>query len=364
MINHHIMSIHIKSIVFNFAKSLWKISTALCVVVFLNGQAIAQEKEDPAGIFERIGHQEMVPINLSFNISEVTGDRRSKEKYQAVLSFEDEEGQVQDWWIELSLRGRYRRMKCTEMPPLKLHFKKKDLEKAGLSTFNDMKLVTLCMDDDKQAEELLLREYLAYKLYNQLTPVSYRVQLLEISYRDINTGSTNRQLGFLIEDTAQLRSRIAASKVEEEIVTEPGLFDPEYRKIAGVFQYMIGNADWGITKSRNVKYISKNEKIIPVPYDFDFSALVNASYAVIANDYGQSSFQDRVYLGFEDNVEELETTLDYFEEKKDDLLNTVKDFKLLNAGTRREMLDYLENFFKDIRSIKFPVYPTTSTSSQ
>ena len=47
---------------------------------------------------------------------------------------------------------------------------------------------------------------------------------------------------------------------------------------------MIGNTDWAVPNNHNVKLIyDKERKLAPplvVPYDFDYSGLVDASYAV------------------------------------------------------------------------------------
>lgn len=164
----------------------------------------------PEGIFDVLNYTEVLEIGLSFDLTSVLEKRREDKDYPATLSFLDKQGNRQEWPLNISLRGKFRRVHCKEMPPLRLDFSKKDLEKAGLAQFDDLKLVNYCMGDDRQAREALVKEYLSYKLYNQLTEASYRVQMVKINFKDINTGKTRTQLGFLIEDTAQLRARIGA----------------------------------------------------------------------------------------------------------------------------------------------------------
>ncbi|MCB9349767.1 MAG: hypothetical protein H6573_19980 [Lewinellaceae bacterium] len=67
----------------------------------------------------------------------------------ATLSFLDKQGNRQEWPLDISLRGKFRRMHCKDMPPLRLDFSKKDLEEAGLAQFDDLKLVNYCMGDDR-----------------------------------------------------------------------------------------------------------------------------------------------------------------------------------------------------------------------
>ena len=259
----------------------------------------------------------------------------SDEEYPASLQYRDENGKSQNWEIKLSTRGKFRRMKCQATPPLRINFKKGDLAAAGLAKFDDLKLVNYCIDDPIEGRELLLKEYLAYKLYNELTEYSYRVQLVDISYVDSKTRAIKRQLGFLIEDTAQMRARVGAKKSEFERSIDQENFNAEQRKTAALFQYLIGNQDWGLTYSKNVKYIIKNEEIIPVPYDFDFAVMVEAPYAMALNPGGKPRYNDREYLGFERNYLELKPTIESFLEKREALYSVVQGFKPLRSGARK-----------------------------
>lgn len=322
--------------------------------------------DDPSspGIFDVLSYREVVNIDLEFDLDAVVTDRRSDEEHAAELRFKDADGNRQEWAIKISVRGKFRRSKCSEMPPLKINFKKKDLEAAGLAPFDDFKLVTYCVGDDLTAAELLLKEYLAYKLYNELTDASFRVQLLNITYKDTQTGLRKKQMGFLIEDTAQLRARLDAEKSKEDRVIERERYHPEFSKMAALFEYLIGNADYGLTYSKNIKYIVREELLVPVPYDFDFSALVGANYATfVPSRYGQSSINDRIYLGFEKSREELASVLALFEEKQGALYEVIRKFKLLKTTTRTEMLDYLDSFYKNTDDLTFwdPDAATTDT---
>jgi len=326
---------------------------ALALSLFTGVEIFAAENTIQNGIFDLLQHEEVVDIRLTFDLKAVFADRRDDEDHEAKLHFTDAQGVTQEWDIDIRQRGKFRRTKCSELPPLKIDFDKDDLEAAGLASFDDFKLVNICMEDDEEAEESLLREYLAYKLYNRITDISYRVQLLNITYTDSRSKRTFQRLGFIIEDTAQLRARAGAEKTDEKIIIDTTLFHPQYRKTTALFQYMIGNADWMMTSSKNVKYILKEEKIFPVPYDFDFAALVEASYASYSYATGQNSFYDRVYLGFEESRAELEDVILSFHEKKDALYQTIWQFKRLRAHTRKRMLNYLDDFFANADDIKF-----------
>lgn len=303
-------------------------------------------------IFDLLSYQEVIKMDLSFDLNAVRENRRLDSLYKGNLAFSDEMGRPQSWEVKISLRGRFRRMHCQEMPPLRIDFSKKDLAKAGLAPFDDLKLVTYCMDDDPIAKEALLKEYLAYKLYNEITTVSYRVQLASITFRDISTDQNITQYAFLIEDNAQLRDRIGASKVDTFRVTEKESFEPYHLRATSLFQYMIGNKDWGLTFSKNVKYLNKGDKVVVVPYDFDFAALVGAPYntPIEGND---AEYFSRAYLGFKEDFSALQPAINEFVNKRDRLNQIIKSCKLLKSSTRKAMITYLDHFFENIDDLDF-----------
>jgi len=298
-----------------------------------------------SSIFDLMSHQEVLKVTMTGDFETLRTNRRSGEGQIITISFVDANGKEQTWNAEFTLRGNYRRMRCTAMPPMKLNFKKSELKAAGLAKFDDMKLVTQCMEEDEDSKALVLKEYLTYKLYNELTPASFRVQLLKITYIDTHTANKTKQWGFLIEDTAQLRSRIAAEKCERQRGFLAADFHSESFYTTALFQYMIGNGDWDAKISKNAKILSKEGKLLAIPYDFDFSGLVDASYAIPNGNYEMTSIQERIYMGFEQDLAHLDATLAYFKTKKKALKETVKAFKILRATERRAVLNYLISFF-------------------
>jgi len=108
---------------------------------------------------------------------------------------------------------------------------------------------------------------------------------------------------------------------------------------------MIGNADWDLSVGRNVKYLIKNNKVVPVPYDFDFAGIVDAPYAIPNPNFGIASVKDRVFIGFEEDAKNLNATMAFFKTKRQVLLDTVKNFNLLDKETKVEIINYLDTFY-------------------
>lgn len=327
------------------------IRSIILFFTFLTTSLLAQEGTTQRSIFDVMSHKEVLTVTLKADFALVDSARKTKDKIPATWTFEDEAGKEQTWAVKLRTRGNFRRMRC-EMAPLKINFKKKALKAAGLSKFDDMKLVTHCVSSKMEARALLQKEYLAYKLYNQMTAYSYRVQLLKINYVDVNTGKKTKHWAFLIEDTAELSNRIqATAKVKNSLSLPRDTFHDGLLKVASIFQYMIGNADWDLSVGRNVKYLIKNGKVLPIPYDFDFSGLVNAPYAIPNPNFGIPTVKTRIFLGFKEDMEQLKSTLSYFKTKRKDIFETVNAFKILDPTKREEMIYYLDSFYATLNDI-------------
>ena len=114
---------------------------------------------------------------------------------------------------------------------------------------------------------------------------------------------------------------------------------------------MIGNADWDLNVGRNVKYLIKNNKVIPVPYDFDFSGLVNAPYAIPNPNFGIPTVKTRIFLGFKEDVEQLKSTLSFFKTKRLDVFKTIEEFRTLDINKREEIIYYIDSFYATINNI-------------
>jgi hypothetical protein len=93
-----------------------------------------------------------------------------------------------------------------------------------------------------------------------------------------------------------------------------------------------------------------------VPYDFDYSGLVNAIYAVPPETLPIKSVRERLYLGICRSEQEFRHALDEFLEKKDDLYKVINDFPYLKKGSKKDMITFLNTFYLDFRKRSPIVY--------
>lgn len=305
-----------------------------------------------SSIFDIMHHQEVLDITIEADLDSLKNSRRTDDYQKAYLTFKNKNKQQEGWKMKLRTRGKFRRQVCT-MPPLKMKFKKAELALAGLNEYNDMKLVTHCVESKEEAKALLMKEYLTYQMYGELSEYSYRTQLVRITYLDIKSGKKQKNWGFLIEDTAQLANRIEAEKCDCWGNT-PKEFHHGSAELVALFQYMIGNEDFKIESMKNVKVFRKDGQLIPVPYDFDFSGLVDASYAIPNIDYELQAVTDRIYLGSPESLLELHSMQSLFYAKEKEIKTVVTKFKKLDTNTKIAMVNYLDEFFENMEVMNLP----------
>ena len=110
--------------------------------------------------------------------------------------------------VELRRRGKSR-MRVCDFPPLRVEF---DGDGGPMSPFagqRRLKLVTHCGKAQK-SEAYLLKEYAAYRIFNAISEVGYRVRLVRVNYTDTDSAQgtpTLRRYGFFIESAAELAER-------------------------------------------------------------------------------------------------------------------------------------------------------------
>lgn len=333
----------------------------LLFVFYLYAVAGFAGNQSPTTIFETLMRDEVLDVTLETDLYELINNRRRDDYQPATISYKGKDGVSVRTAIEVAPRGKFRRRVC-DFPPVKIKFSKKELVAAGLKKHNNLKLTTHCLDDRDAGNYNVFKEYLSYKFYNELNPNSFRVQLVRITYIDV-TGQVAkmRRYGFLIEDDEELAERMGG-KLCECLGTAPENLSRNDEAIMATFQYMIGNEDWNLDMARNLKMVSfeNGAPIIAVPYDFDFSGVVNPSYAVPNADLGQLRVKDRDYLGIQWDAQTINNTTALFKEKQSALYRIVMQFKLLPMSMRQEVREYLETFYQTLgaqqNSAKLPAW--------
>jgi len=128
--------------------------------------------------------------------------------------------------------------------------------------------------------------------------------------------------------------------------------DRKQMTMVAIFEYMIGNTDWGVSANHNtvLMQLAKDSTAKPfvVPYDFDYSGLVNADYAVPSERLDIENVRQRLYRGYPRTLDEVNDALSIFKQQKENIYLLINKFELLTPKNRQEIIDYLDDFYKTI----------------
>jgi hypothetical protein len=286
-----------------------------------------------------------VSSDFSHLVSQALKDTSIEEWQPAIVQFRIGEFRVDCNDAEIKARGKYRKEACYP-PPVMVKFNHKNLP-------GRLKLVWPCKTNSTLYEQYVLKEYLVYKMYNLLTEESFRVRLVKVSFVDTkNKIRSDERFGFFIEDIDQVAKRNKCFEMQEDSLLHTESVQRKQMTDLALFQYMIGNTDWNVPVKRNLKFLYCNSSGNPVavPYDFDYSGIVNAKYAIPSETLPIISVKERYYLGFTRTMEELRMAVRNIQDKKDKLFELIRDQEGLDAINKKEMIKYLEEFFEDTGS--------------
>jgi len=303
-------------------------------------------------IFKTLKSPQIQEVTVQTDITQIIEGKRTNEKFPATLIFTDEEENRIEKSIELTPRGKSRRTYC-DFPPLRIKFSKQQLVDRGIrKKHKSLKLVTHC-NEGLMANHNVLKEFLAYKIYHELTENSLDVQLLKVNYEDNQSDTKFEKYAILLEDIDEFAESVNGKELEG--------FGKDWKdlqhkdaQIMALFQYLIGNDDWTVELNRNIKFIEQNQekKLMPIPYDFDSSGFVSTAYAKPNPNLKMQSVKQRFFMGKFKNKEEREVLLTLFKNKKEAIYNLVNEFELLDNLSKLELKEYLDSFYKTIDSPK------------
>jgi len=309
--------------------------------------ATLSEVTDTVPNIDLFGNEDVLKVTLKYNITSFIREKHKGEYLDAELTinYNDIAPVVKN--IRLKARGNFRRGQCV-FPPIYLNFKTDPIRINEIEGIRKTKIVTHC-SHSKNNELYLLREYLVYKLYNVLSDYSFRVKLLDISYIDTGKKQRNYQeFGFIIEPIEMVAKRNESVIVDPRFARRENIVERDADRVA-LFEYMIGNTDWRFKAGHNMKYIkSLNEltnKVIPIPYDFDFSGFVDTYYSFPQEWTSLNDVREREYLGYCRNSYDYMNIINLFLDKRDIMLETIQSFKYLSEKEKKSLVKYIDDFY-------------------
>lgn len=333
------------------------VSILLFIILVSTQLTSASEGGKPPKLFSDASEMK---VTLSGPWNKIRKNVKKDALYPVQLTYTGADGQSHTIDAQVAPRGLTRRLRVCKFPPLKIHFDKEKMKGTEFRGNKSLKLVTYC-NTNKKYEQYYLKEFLAYRIYNQITEYSFRVKPMMIEYKDSEKdGDPVTRFSFLIEDTDDVAKRNKLEKLDIAKVRYTQL-DAVTSSYFSLFQYMIGNVDWAATGGpkdtccHNSKLIGAGEAVDPkygIPYDFDSSGLVNAHYASPPAELHLRSIRQRLFRGFCVFNDTLGQSVERFNEKKADILALIQNDTHMTDRNRGSTTKYIEEFYAIINDPK------------
>jgi len=336
---------------------------SLCTGIFLPGLSRGQISEGSSAKVPLFASEEPLELTIMADFKSLVAHKDDEEpKYDsAALILKGGNGNDQNFTIKVRARGFSRRVSLCDFPPLLLNFKKEEVKGTVFEGQNKLKLVTYCRDMDRY-QEYVFQEYLVYKVYNILTDTSFRVRLTHITYLDMGKDNPRAEnYGFLIEDIDDLAARLGGEETDRLLQVHDMCDHPSIDRFT-LFEFMISNVDWNIGKPlmHNVKLITIGSSLpIPIPYDFDFSGVVNTNYAAAPPNLPIQSVRQRLFRGYCRPKGEYEKTIQLFLDRKDKIYALYENCRYLDEKVIKSTLKFYDQFYDiitDPKKIRKQIY--------
>ena len=252
--------------------------------------------------------EDPIALTLRGDFRTINRDRdpNSRKQYPAELTIARANGEPHTIPVTLGARGHVRRMARTcEYVPIRMTLPEEQLKDTVFEGQDVLKLVVQCRNGSA-FEQYLLREYLAYRVSNAITPRSFRARQVSVSYVDPAGKPIGTRHGMLLEDDGDVAKRMEGRIAELPRALfanlEQGTLDTMM-----MFEYMIGSTDFSIYALHNVVLVQTQDRTLyPVPYDFDMTGLVSPPYAIPDKRLPIGSVKERLYRGPCRTLEQLE----------------------------------------------------------
>ena len=313
----------------------------------------AADEADPAQPLFASGSVLEITIQTDFDLLRKDHDQNRSVYQPGLLIGADLSGETRSLQVSIKSRGISRlKMGICSFAQLFVRFEGNDFANTSFAGQQTLPLVTHCKSTGKY-EQYLLKEFLAYQTYSRLTDVSVRTRLAKITY--VDTSGRRKKLvrhAFFAEHFEPV-----ARRLDREIVSirdfNPLDADPYGSALMDVFQYMIGNTDWSIVQQHNVVLLQDREGgIVPLPFDFDWTGVVDASYAYPVAEVNINSVRQRLYRGACLGQETMQKVFDRFVASKQDIYAMYRSRSELDAGQLKKTLRYYDEFYETITTPK------------
>lgn len=300
--------------------------------------------------------ENLLKIQLTYSKNNILTYSNDSTYIKSNLKYQISDDSVKSINVELRARGNYRRANCYFLP-LRLKINEEASYETIFEKDQKLKMVLPCLNSS-YANDDIIKEFLAYKIFEILSPYHFETKLLRIELKEKKEKKIidHDLFGIFIQDDDQLAAQNHGNEIKRHV--HPQNQDPEHSVKNALFQFMIGNTDYSIGYRHNEKLFYIDDKIVPVPYDFDMSGLVNASYAVVSAINNKklpiTKVTDRLYRGFDRDDEILQQIRNEFLNHEQEIYSLMDHYQIYFRYPKefKECKSYIEGFYKIIKDDK------------
>lgn len=320
---------------------------ALFLCIIYSGKA---QQLETTPLFQ---NNEILEARLDFSFRDIKKSKSDTAYFATQLYYKNEEKQWDSIKVRIRSRGNFRKENCF-FTPIRMKIKKKDNAGSLFEGNQNLKLVMPC-NTSRDNNDLVVKEYLCYKLYESISPYNFSTRLMNLTLTDLRNKKsiTYNVKAFIIEDDKRVAKR-ANGQFLKGFQRNPLFMQDSIAAMQDVFQYMIGNTDWSSVMQHNVKVLLLPSKLkVPIPFDYDMAGLVDAPYAVVKESMPIKSVKDRHFRGYCRNEDLAEYVRLKYIELEPALWNTVRSVEnQLNPKESLVVENYLKDFFTVIKNKK------------
>jgi len=294
--------------------------------------------------------QDPISLRLVFSTKNLKKNTNDSTYIKSILFIQNRNSSWDSLKIKLRARGNFRRQNCYFVP-LKVKLKKAVTRGTLFEGTSKLKLVLPCLLV-KNNDDLVLKEYMAYKLFELISPYHFKTRLANIEFSE-EKGTRIRKhniKAFLIEDLDDVAERHNGRAMTRRV--HPLYQDDLSSLQNSFFQYLIGNTDFSTRGAHNQKLLYVDKKYVSIPYDFDMSGLVNASYATVSGMENMkvtiSKVTERVYKGYKRDIDLMQAVRKEYLTSKEGIFKVMDDLNqyFQNPGKYEQAKEFVIDFFK------------------
>jgi len=322
---------------------------AMCAACLLGAPAVIGAQ----GLFKK---SEPVEITITTGLGTLIKDRDSTERvtHGAELAYKDSSGAVVKVAITLRTRGHFRRqVRNCDFPPLKVDMTKAAARNTLFDGNRTLKLASTCRPSNVEYEQYILQEASLFRMYQVLTPWSFRTRLVHVTYQDSSgKARTVQSWAFLVEDDGDLAQRRKVKRFDAKGAYFDDL-EAEQWGYTQLFQYMIGNTDWSVSGLHNIVLFKDSLSVVhAVPYDFDWTGAVDARYAFPDKSLPIRSVRERLWRGDCRSAEQMAPIFEHFTSRRAALDSAYTTIDALSPAVKERMRKYFAEFWSLIDNPK------------